>query len=129
MQAITLIRPPKPPSIRRSEFEVQRSTFDVRLNSILIILIAALFAHPAKACLNDTAVERGEQEFKSQYDQPPTPEPAQAGMNPWAMVCLAVGGGLAVGSLVVAVGRREKSKSETGRVAPDASPGRHGPAL
>ena len=69
----------------------------------------ASIAQPARACLNDTSVERGEQEFRSQYNQPAKPENSrQAGLNPWAFAALAVGAGLATGSLIVAVGRQRR---------------------
>jgi hypothetical protein len=79
---------------------------------LLAMLLLPFFARQGYACLNDTSVERAEQEFRSQYNQPP-PEPAaqQAGLNPWGLGALCVGAGLASGSLIVAVGRRRRGAS------------------
>jgi hypothetical protein len=76
------------------------------------VLVAAisllLFARQGSACLNDTSVERGEEQFRSQYNAPAQPAPASTTINPWGLAGLSIGSGLAVGSLIVAVGRHRR---------------------
>jgi hypothetical protein len=77
-----------------------------------MVLLAAVFllasVGTSRACLNDTGVEKAEQEFRSQYNRP-TPPPSAAeygGLNPWGLGALCIGAGMATGSLIVAVGRK-----------------------
>lgn len=77
--------------------------------SVQLLAVICVLCSPTLACLNDTAVDRGEKEFRSQYDQPAKSSvQIQAGMNPWSLAALSVGGGLATGSLIVAWGRRRR---------------------
>jgi len=78
------------------------------------LLVAAVFslalgAHSAFACLNDTSVRAGEDEFRSRYDVPqPSDHVQSGGVNPWGVAGLALGSGLIAGAFVGGI-RRQKS--------------------
>jgi hypothetical protein len=68
---------------------------------ILLVCRSSLFG-----CLNDTSVDRSESEFRSSYDTPRSVSESRFhGISFWGLGALALGGGLAAGSLIVTLRR------------------------
>jgi len=83
----------------------------------LIAILAAVTLRPSQtlACLNDTSVSAGEDEFRSRYDIPSgkdSPAPSDqihtGTFNIWGVGGLAIGSGLVAGSFVVGFRRRKR---------------------
>jgi hypothetical protein len=81
----------------------------------LLIIVIAVSASASIACLNDTAVRDGEDEFRSRYetrigkDAPAASnQVGGAAINPWGIAGLAVGSGLIAGSSVAGLRRRKR---------------------
>ena len=75
----------------------------------------AFSALPSFACLNDTSIRAGEEEFRSRYEFPNSGDaavklnrPNEWAINPWSVGALAIGSGLAAGSTLVAIRRRKR---------------------
>jgi len=69
------------------------------ISALFIVLVCRSSLY---GCLNDTSVDRSEWEFRSSYDTPrPINESRFRGISLWGVGALALGGGLAAGSLVV----------------------------
>ena len=82
--------------------------------AVLLLGMVVLGSRGVQACLNDTSVDSGEREFRSQYNRPQVNHPAEpapqaAGLNPWAFAALVTGAGLASGALLVTVGRNRRA--------------------
>jgi hypothetical protein len=73
---------------------------------LLLLMISVLSAAPVFACYNDTSVDRGEKEFRSQYNSASMVVVSQnIETNPWGIGAMCVGSALATGSLFIAIGR------------------------
>jgi hypothetical protein len=78
-----------------------------------LILLLVVRVSPVVACLNDTDVSSGEDEFRSRYDEgagkdatAPSNVWGTRAINPWGVAAVAAGSGLAAASLF-AGGRRK----------------------
>jgi hypothetical protein len=83
---------------------------------LIPVLAVLLILHPSRsfACLNDTSVSAGEDEFRSRYettsakDAPaPSDQNGANSINIWGVAGLAIGSGLVAGSCVVGFRRRK----------------------
>jgi len=73
------------------------------------VFLASMLTSRASACLNDTAIQSAEEEYRSRYDAP-APDPLKESTSPplASYAALAVGGGLVAGTMVTSVKRRKR---------------------
>jgi hypothetical protein len=74
-------------------------------------LVLALVS-TVNACLNDTSMNRAEQEFRSSYESArPGEAPGYSKINPWGLGALSLGGGTIAGSIVMTIlGRKRQPR-------------------
>jgi hypothetical protein len=88
-----------------------------RLLFPFVVVGLTLGVSAAPACLNDTSVRAGEDEFRSRYEPAVAKDAPESGnqvgssaVNLWGVAALAAGSGLIAGSSIIGMRRRNRER-------------------